>query len=243
MAHVIPPAGSRLRLRLYPRPNIDKLRRRRAAPTSLALFDTPPDDSNDSAAERLAARVVNFCLMNRNNSIILDRFPELGLRDWWLTSDCLFQTVWNLKIGRRADHAILNYEIFYFSEDPSWDAENEVIHNAKKLFEDLPVKVQVRNQARVHLWFPEKFGIGYPPLTTAGEGILRFPASSQMVGIKRTGNDFIDIYAPFGLGDLWEMVVRPNRALPLSDQYEEKTTNWHSRWPTLNVYSWSGRTK
>ena len=144
----------------------------------------------DTSAERLAARIVEFCLLNRNNAIILEKFPELGLRDWWLASGCLFQTVWNLKSGRGADRDIEDYDICYFSEDTSWDAENEVIQNANALFSDLKVTVQVRNQARVHMWYPEKFGLAYPPLTTAGEGILRFPASAQTIGMKRTGEDF-----------------------------------------------------
>ncbi len=237
MAHVFLSDGRRLRVRLFPRPKLQP-RRQRAVSTSLTLFDPPADDSLDTVAERLAARVAELCLLNRNNALILERFPELGLRDWWLTSGCLFQTVWNLKSGRPADRGIDDYDICYFSEDSSWDAENEVIRCADALFSDLSIKVQVRNQARVHLWYTEKFGVAYPPLMTAGEGILRFPASPQTVGIKRTGEDFLDVYAPFGLGDIWDMVVRPNRGLPLTDIYSEKAASWHSKWPALTVYPW-----
>lgn len=243
MAHIFLSDGRRLRVRLFPRPK-SQPHRQRAEPTPLTLFDPPADDSHDTVSERLAARVAELCLLNRNNALILERFPELGLRDWWLTSGCLFQTVWNLKSGRPADRNIDDYDICYFSEDSSWTAEDEVIRNADILFKDLNVKVQVRNQARVHLWYTEKFGVAYPPLTTAGEGILRFPASPQTVGIKRTGDDFLDVYAPFGLGDIWDMVVRPNRGLPLTDIYAEKAARWHSNWPALTVYPWGdGRRK
>jgi hypothetical protein len=238
MAHVSLASGQTLRLRLFPKPKATT-RGRRAAPTSLSLFDAPvTDDSADTPVDRLAVKIGGLCLLNRNNTTIVDRFSSLGIRDWWLTSGCLFQTVWNLRMGRPADRGILDYDVFYFSEDISWEAEDEVIRNAATLFADLPVKVQVRNQARVHLWYPEKFGIAYPPLTTAAEGILRFPCGASAIGMKRTGEGFLDLYAPFGLGDLWEMVARPNRALPLANIYAQKTARWLSEWPQLTVFPW-----
>jgi len=230
--------GRMLRLRLYPKPKSPPPKKRRDLRT-LALFDMPADDSlQDTPAERLAAKVAALCLLNRVNAEIVQRAPELGIRDWWLTSGCLFQTVWNLRSGYAAERGIKDYDLFYFSEDTSWEAEDEVIRAAAKLFAGLGAVVQVRNQARVHLWYPEKFGVAYPPLTTAGEGLLRFPNISSAIGMKRTGEDFFDVYAPYGLGDTWDMVARPNRALPLAKVFSEKTERWQTQWPRLVVYPW-----
>jgi len=239
MAHIFLADGRSLRLRLFPRPKRPAGKRKRPSPPSLALFEISPDeDAYDTPAERLAMRVAELSLLNRNNFEIISRMPQLGLRDWWLVSGCLFQTVWNLRSGRPADKGIADYDVCYFSEDLSWEAEDQVIRDAVALFSDLAVNIQLRNQARVHLWYPEKFGVAYPPLTTAAEGILRFPSSSQAVGLKRTGNEFIDVYAPFGLGDVWDIVARPNRALPLAHVYAEKTARWRMEWDKLVVYQW-----
>ncbi|TAK98120.1 MAG: nucleotidyltransferase family protein [Rhodospirillaceae bacterium] len=162
----------------------------------------------------------------------------MGLRDWWLTSGCIVQTVWNLRCGRPAGEGINDYDVVYFADDPSWEAEDQVIGDAKALFADLPAKVEVRNQARVHLWYPEKFGISYSALTTASEGILRFPSTTTAVGLKRTGDDFLDVYAPFGLGNVWDMIVKPNRALPMAEVYKEKSMRWQRQWPRLVVRPW-----
>ena len=121
----------------------------------------------EAASEKLAARIVEACLVNRVNAQILERFPKLGIRDWWLTSGCVAQTVWNMRTGRPATEGINDYDVVYFADDPSAEAEDQVIRDAGKLFADLPVTVEVRNQARVHLWYPEKYGIAYSPLTTA----------------------------------------------------------------------------
>ena len=117
-------------------------------------------------------------------------------------------------------------------------AEDVVIRDAARLFADLPVNIQVRNQARVHLWFPEKFGVAYPPLTTAGEGVLRFPCAAQAIGLRATGDEFLDVYAPYGLGDVWDLVARPNRALPMAHIYAEKTARWQAEWGKMIMYQW-----
>ena len=240
MAHVFLPSGRDLRLRLYPKPKgLARAPATLQTAQPLALFGAPvDDDSQDSPQERLAAKIASLALMNRTNAAILERTPELGLRDWWLVSGSIFQTVWNLKSGRSLDKGIKDYDLFYFSEDLSAEAEEGVIAAAAELFIDLKANIEVRNQARVHLWYPEEIGLPYPPLTTAAEGILRFPCSPQAIGLKRSGEEFLDVYAPFGLGDVWDMIVRPNRSMPLMAVYDQKCARWQGEWPQIQVYGW-----
>jgi hypothetical protein len=239
MVHVFLPSGQRLRLRLFPRPKAAAKKRVTKGDAMPALFAPPDDDEKVVAAnETQAARIVNFACVNPVNVAILERFPKMGLKDWWLTSGCLVQTVWNMRCGRPAAEGINDYDIVYFSEDLSPEAEDQVVRDSGRLFADLPATIEVRNQARVHLWYPDKFGIAYSPLTSASEGILRFPSTTTAVGLKRTGEDFLDVYAPFGLGNVWDMVVKPNRALPLADVYREKTARWQAQWPKLVVRPW-----
>ena len=62
------------------------------------------------------------------------------------------------------------------------EAENRAIVAAQTLFQDMDVKVELRNQARVHLWFAERFGNDYPALHCAKDGIDRFLICSTCVG-------------------------------------------------------------
>ncbi|MGE4061810.1 MAG: nucleotidyltransferase family protein [Rhodospirillaceae bacterium] len=236
MAHVV--LNSRtLRLRVFPKPKAKAGRAKRESKT-LALFDPPTDDSADTAADKLAEKVAALCLLNRMNADILARAGDLGLRDWWLAAGSLMASVWNLRSGRAANQGIREYELVYFSDDASAEAEEEVRRAASRLFGDLDGTLTVRNQARTHLWYGEEYGIAYPPLTSASEGLLRQPANAITIGMKCTGADFFDVYAPFGLGDVWDMVARPNRALPLAKAYEEMTGRWQLRWPRLVIYPW-----
>jgi hypothetical protein len=59
------------------------------------------------------------------------------------------------------------------------------------------VRVEVRNQARVHLWYPEKHGLPYPALGSSTDGIDRFPTKNTQVGIRRTQGGHA-VYAPNG---------------------------------------------
>ncbi len=104
-------------------------------------------------------RFVEFVLSNEHNRTVLARAPELGAPDWWLTAGAVFQTVWNSLDDRAPDEGIRDYDLFYFDDrDLSWEAEDAVIKRAGDLFADLDVVVEMRNEARVHLWYEEHFG-------------------------------------------------------------------------------------
>lgn len=112
--------------------------------------------------------------LNRANAAILKRLPELGAPQAHLVAGALFQTVWNVRGGQAPEAGIRDYDLFDWDADPSYEAEDAVIRRAADLFADLGVRVEVRNQARVHLWFPQKHGLTRPPLGSAREGIDQF---------------------------------------------------------------------
>ena len=92
-------------------------------------------------------------------------FAELALPQCHVTAGCLFQTVWNVLSGRPPAENIKDYDVFYFDgRDLSWEAEDEVIRRVSPLAEKLGLPVEVKNQARVHLWYRQRFGGDYPEL-------------------------------------------------------------------------------
>jgi hypothetical protein len=182
-------------------------------------------------------RFLSLALRNRWNAAILERMPRLELADWQLTAGCIAQSVWNGLFGRPAEHGVLDYDVFYFDPDVSWAAEDAVIAKAAALFGDLPISVQVRNQARVPLWYQEKFGAPFPPVFAAADGIDRFPCGTTAVGIRREGEEFL-VHAPFGLDRLLRGELFPNPILPIPDVYAAKTGRWLEVWPELAIEPW-----
>jgi hypothetical protein len=181
------------------------------------------------------ARFIETALSNPINRIVLDRLPTLGLTDVWLVSGSVFQTIWNSLTGRPLDYGIKDYDIFYFDADTSWEAEDAVIRRVMAGLSDIRAQIEPRNQARVHLSYPQKFGVAYPPLQRATDGIDRFLAVAAQVGIRPLKADF-DVYAPHGFDDVEALTIRPHLCANFrSDLYEAKAASWKARWPELVI--------
>jgi hypothetical protein len=186
---------------------------------------------------RFARQFLKLIQLNPYIGAILERLPELGV-EAWLTSGCLVQTAWNVKTRQRPHAGINDYDLIYYDPDVSWAAEDAVIQRAARLFDDLPIAVEVRNQARVPLWYQAKFNIAYPPLREAPHALRRYPSRTTAIAVTRRAGGDIAFYAPFGFGDALQMQVRPNRKLAIPQVYASKAERWRAAWPELVVHPW-----
>ncbi|WP_426611955.1 nucleotidyltransferase family protein [Bradyrhizobium sp. McL0616] len=181
------------------------------------------------------ARFLALALTNPVNIAIIDELANLALPDAWVVSGCLVQSVWNALTGRAIDHGIADYDVFYFDPDTSWEAEDAVIRNLHTRLGHIDVKIETRNQARVHLWYPGKHGLPYPPLTCSTDGIDRFLTQNTQVGVRRTGDGYA-VYAPHGFDDIAGLFARPNPGPNFSaTNYSVKAARWKALWPELTV--------
>ena len=193
---------------------------------------------NRPVREQLAT-FERLILQNPIVDTVLARAPALALPGCYLTAGCLFQTIWNVVCGFAPTHAIRDYDLFYCDPtDLSWDAEDVVIRRCAALFADLPATVEVRNQARVHLWYAERFGVACPPHASSEAAINTFAATTCCVAARRTATDHLIVYAPHGFNDLFGLVVRPNPILAPAAVYTQKAARWQAAWPRLRVLPW-----
>ncbi|MEV4349133.1 nucleotidyltransferase family protein [Actinoplanes sp. NPDC049596] len=175
--------------------------------------------------------------LSRNEVLmeVLERTARLGLPGWYVTAGCLVQTVWNVVTGQPPTAGIKDYDVFYFdAADLSWEAEDRVI----QLFAGAPADIEVRNQARVHLWYEQKFGTPCPPHTSSEAAIDSFAATTCCLGVRLEPGGRWRVYAPHGLADVFNLVVRPNPVLAPREVYETKAARWRAQWPTLTVLDW-----
>lgn len=176
------------------------------------------------------------------NSVLIEvlaRAATMDLPGWYLVAGCLYQTVWNVATGQPAQAGILDYDLAYFDDsDLSWEAEDEVIQAGTTVFAGLPAPVQIRNQARVHLWYEQKFGVPCPPHTSTEAAIDTYEATTASLGVRQEPGGQWHIYAPYGLSDVFNLTVRPNPVLATRDVYQAKTTRWKRQWPELTILPW-----
>ncbi|MEV7346091.1 nucleotidyltransferase family protein [Streptomyces sp. NPDC093544] len=172
---------------------------------------------------------------------VMTRAATMELPGWYVTAGCLFQTVWNVVTDRPPTSGIKDYDIFYFDgADLSWEAEDAVIKAGQEVFAGLPAEVEIRNEARVHLWYEQKFGVPCPPHESTEAAIDSFAATTCCLGVRLDPGGGWRVYAPHGLSDVFNLVVRPNPVLAPREVYEAKAARWRDEWPELTVLPWPG---
>jgi hypothetical protein len=166
---------------------------------------------------------------------VLTTARDLDLPDWLIFSGAIYQRVLNHLTGRDLDYGIKDYDLGYYDADTSYDAEDAVIRRVAAAF-DPPLRdlVEVRNQARVHLWFEGKFGEPYAPLARTADALDRFTSATFSVGVRLEPDDRLTIVAPFGLADLFALRLRPNPTRQ-TNGFARTAASAIARWPELTV--------
>ena len=158
----------------------------------------------------------------------------LGLPDWLVMSGAVYQRVLNCLTGRAPDYGIRDYDLGYFdASDISYEAEDLVIRRVAAAFDE-PLKstVEVRNQARVHVWFEAHFGEPYTPLSCTADALERFVSPMFAVGVRLDADDRLHIEAPFGLADLFALRLLHNPRRP-SSGFDRAAASVLRHWPEI----------
>ena len=92
---------------------------------------------------------------------------KLGLENYYIGAGCIAQTVWNYQNENDLLFGISDIDFVYFDADLSFGAENKVIHMVQKQLSGRPLPIDVKNQARVHVWYQEHFDYDIVPYTSA----------------------------------------------------------------------------
>lgn len=200
----------------------------------------PMEPSVVPPMDPLAVRLAAIIAGDRDLMLVLRRFAALELPQGWLVSGAIYQSVWNVLAGLPRRTGIKDYDLIYFDDtDLGWEAEDREIRRVAQVFADSGLTIELRNQARVHLWFEARFGTPPgPPLTSALASLRRYASIVHAVAARLDPRGCIEIAAPFGLEDLFAMRIRPNRALDNRATHKAKAERMRAIWPGLEVEPW-----
>ncbi|MFD1104835.1 MULTISPECIES: nucleotidyltransferase family protein [Sphingobium] len=172
-------------------------------------------------------------------STILDRWASIDLPDCWLSGSAIAQTAWNSAFGLPPEHGLADIDLVYFDDaDLSEEGEAQQAARIRDLFCDVPLWIDAKNEARVHLWYEPKFGYSITPYQSNEHAISTFPTTAGAVAIRPDTAASISIFAPFGLDDLLNCTVRPNKVQITQAIYEAKVARWRKCWPRLTIIDW-----
>ena len=167
----------------------------------------------------------------------LQQVRALDLPDWWIVSGAIYNQVWNHLTGRPDMYGVKDIDLFYFDPDTSYAAEDAVIKRVIQSIPGIP-PVEVRNQARVHLWYADHFGTPCPAYENARQPIDNFACRTHCVGLKLDQDDQLSLYAPYGLDDIFGFRITPNPRLNNRATHEAKAARQLALWPELTFIPW-----
>ena len=187
-----------------------------------------------TAADRLAEVLAT----NTAVTAILERASALELPDWYLGAGGVAQTVWNHEHGFDAQHGIKDYDLVYFaSEDLSEVAELDAMNRRASCspISTLPSTSRTKpvSTSGTSSTSDTRARATRQPPTRSRRG--RRPPPRSACG---TRDDALEVCAPFGLDDLFGLVVRPNIVLIDEAVYSAKVRRWREIWPRLRIAPW-----
>ncbi|TYC67995.1 nucleotidyltransferase family protein [Stappia sp. BW2] len=208
--------------------------------------DLPMDESDAGLGDPYAAceeaRLTRLEQILRSVPHVMEMLTtirDLALPDAWLVSGGIYQTVWNVLTNRPMLHGIKDFDIIYFDgSELSYEAEDAVIGKVNKALPDWARLLEVRNQARVHLWYESRFGRPYRPLDCSMDSLTTYASRTHSVAARLTQDGRMVMHAPFGLANLFGMRLVPNYTQPNPETYAEKAERMKALWPELTVFPW-----
>ncbi|KKQ66961.1 MAG: hypothetical protein US86_C0002G0078 [Candidatus Daviesbacteria bacterium GW2011_GWA2_38_24] len=192
----------------------------------------------DKPLQQQTDYLLEIVLKNPYISTILNGNPFPKYDNWYLGAGCICQSVWNHLSDKKITDGIKDYDLVYYNaKDISKESEEKEQERIRSLFLSIQAEIEVVNEARVHLWFEQDFGKKIDQLKSCEDAINRWPTTATSVGVNKI-NGKLNVYAPYGLNDLFGMVVRPNKPSVIKWVYEKKVEKWTKKWPDLKVIPW-----
>jgi uncharacterized protein len=168
---------------------------------------------------------------------LLTVVAALEAPDCWIGAGAVRDLVWDIRFGSGFDPGHIKDVDVVFFDAGDLTAEREHEYERVLKARDGTVEWDVKNQARVHLWYEARFGTPAEPLVSASDGIATWPETATAVGCRMRADGRLDVAAPLGLDDLLDGVWRRNPARVSDREWQARLVRKRpaERWPGVTV--------
>lgn len=163
---------------------------------------------------------------------ILHLVQALQLPDCWVGAGFVRSAIWDHLHQR--DHSPLpaDIDVIWFDRElatPELDSRIEATLRSK----DHSIGWSVKNQAHMHIRNND------PPYSCATHAMTYWPETATAVAVRLGEQGSIEIAAPLGLADLFNLVVCPTARFQVEKRqiYQDRlrAKNWLATWPSLQI--------
>jgi uncharacterized protein len=184
----------------------------------------------------LQAKLVSLVTESGATMQALRAARSLGLGSWCIGAGAIRSLVWDhlhgFEVATKPEDVDL---VFYEATDLSKDLEHTL---ESRLASAAPeFRWEVTNQAAVHKWLNPQAKQATEPFQSLVAGVASWPEVATCVGVSLGSSEQIEVVAPHGLADLFEMIVRWNPTRVPKEVYQERVNKkrFSERWPRVKV--------
>lgn len=161
---------------------------------------------------------------------ILKVAKSLDLPDWMIGAGFVRNKIWDYLHGFENKEVPTNdIDLIYF--EPNNLSEQIDKKYSRQLKEQTSVSWEVVNQARTHLWHNR------PSYKNTEEALSEWVETPTCVAVRLEKDDSLTFFAPHGIDDLVNLIVRlsPNNSDIKAYKERQKKKGWKEKWPKLKI--------
>lgn len=158
-------------------------------------------------------------------------------RNYYVGAGGVNQTVFNYYHGYDINYGIKDFDIVYYDNDESYEAEDIIIKDLERKLSHIDTSFDIKNQGRVYIWYNEKYGTNRDKYTSVEDAISSWGATVTCVGVRLENNE-LKVYCPYGLNDIFSMVIRPVKKDFEKESYIKRASKWKEKWKKLKIIKW-----
>ena len=169
---------------------------------------------------------------DRRRMEVLRIVRDLGLPDCWVAAGFVRNCVWDHLHGHTTSPLPRDIDVIWF-EPAACDAARDAGLEAGLRDRDGALAWSVKNQARMH------GRNGDAPYRSATDAMRYWPETATAIGVRLAEQGDIEVAAPYGLDDLFGMIVRPTPRF-VADKHavylaRVLSKEWEQTWPSLQI--------
>ena len=165
---------------------------------------------------------------------VLAIIRDLDLADAWLAAGAVRNFIWNQLSGKPGFDVTTDLDLVFYDSAISYEQTLQIEQKLKKTYPQYAW--EVKNQVYMHGHSP-----GTYPYTSSFDAISKYPEQCTAIAVRLTPNQELELFTPYGLGELEQMIVQPTPHFREDPErlavYRERMAkkDWLQKWPSLEV--------